>query len=123
MKHVFHKCNEDRCFVCEGGLGWCTVCGGAEAELPTECPGRNLTESERASISRGDSNFKNGAWEGLLHLDLTRIPADADWIVGCTNGGLTIRAQVGPTHQAFGDTAQEAINKAIDLYNSDIDLD
>jgi len=123
MEHVLHKCDEHGCYVCNGGLGLCTVCGGAEGEMPTDCPGRTLSEIERASIMRGDSDFRNGQWVGLLHLDLTQMPAGADWRVECTNGGLTISAQVGPKNKAFGDTVQEAVDRAIDLYNNSLDLD
>lgn len=51
-----HKLHGRWC--CDGGLGdvpdactacvlsLCTVCGGAEASLPTDCPGRRMTTTE-----------------------------------------------------------------------------
>lgn len=48
--HVQMACTDNYC----GGscnaccLAWCSVCGGGEASLPTECPG------ERMSYERGE---------------------------------------------------------------------
>jgi hypothetical protein len=36
-------CQEERCVVCEGGLMLCETCGGAEAAMPTHCPGHRLS--------------------------------------------------------------------------------
>lgn len=41
-------------------LALCRVCGGAEATLPPECPGRKLTESEELNISSGKMDFALG---------------------------------------------------------------
>jgi len=38
-EHVFHKCDKDRCFICEGPLLYCEVCGQGEVELTRFCPG------------------------------------------------------------------------------------
>ncbi len=32
-------CELDNCFICDGGLAVCVVCGQAEAELEDKCPG------------------------------------------------------------------------------------
>jgi hypothetical protein len=40
MQHVFHKCDKDDCFICNGGLSLCVVCGQGEVELQPECPGK-----------------------------------------------------------------------------------
>lgn len=45
MQHVFHKCKNADCQVCEGGLVWCTICGGFEGSLLTYCPGYSLNEN------------------------------------------------------------------------------
>lgn len=50
------------CFVCDGGLSVCEVCGGVEAELTKECLGRLLTKPEKACVMRGDFNFVDGDW-------------------------------------------------------------
>ncbi len=60
--HTWHKCNEERCNVCEGGLGWCTVCGGAEITLTTDCPGVKLTEEQEIAITNGELDFRVGKW-------------------------------------------------------------
>jgi len=44
MKHVFHKCKEPECYICEAGLGYCIVCGGFEGSLLTYCPGYQLNQ-------------------------------------------------------------------------------
>lgn len=41
-------------------LALCRVCGGTEATLPTECPGRRLTEEEAGGISSGKLDFALG---------------------------------------------------------------
>jgi hypothetical protein len=46
-------------------------------------------------------------------LDLSGIPQEADWVIGHTNGGLTIHAKVGPMDDQYGDTPQEALDAAI----------
>lgn len=51
-KHTF----EDR----EDGLASCTVCGGGESSLPTDCPGRRMTADEMDAVSAGRIQFKSG---------------------------------------------------------------
>ena len=50
------------CMYCDGGLAWCTTCGGAEADLPTECPGRRLTPQERDNVAMGLMDYVGGVW-------------------------------------------------------------
>ena len=52
--HVFFecKCNETGCQFCDGGLGYCTVCGGAEGSLLPHCPGVQLTAEQH------DKNYR-----------------------------------------------------------------
>ncbi len=48
---------------CDGGLALCTVCGLAEGELTTECPGMKTSEDQRRRIySVGDLDFRDGKW-------------------------------------------------------------
>jgi hypothetical protein len=64
-KHTFYqcKCNKFGCQFCDGGLGLCTVCDGAEGTLTTECPGRKITKEEAAKIYNWKSlDFKDGQW-------------------------------------------------------------
>lgn len=119
MKHVLHSCNADQCFVCDGGLGLCTVCGGAEASMPTDCPGTKIDEAILDQIQRGEFDFVDGTWVNKMPtLNLSALPAGCDWIIGYTNGGLTIHAQVGPMKQCFGDHAQHALDLAIEQWNA-----
>lgn len=67
--HVFFRCPpgqdrcvEGRCMVCEGGLTHCMVCGCAEGELPTDCPGERLEPRERAAIYAQYVDFRDGEW-------------------------------------------------------------
>lgn len=69
LQHVWKECPEtehDRpggCKFCDGGLGWCAVCDGAESELTrTDCPGRKLTPSERERVRDGRLDFVRGRW-------------------------------------------------------------
>jgi len=41
-QHRWHKCEEENCFVCEGGLSLCVVCGQAEGTLGDYCPGPKI---------------------------------------------------------------------------------
>jgi hypothetical protein len=48
---------------CDGGLGYCAVCGGFEGTLTTDCCGRKLTPNEEDRIYRkGNLDFKDGKW-------------------------------------------------------------
>lgn len=66
-KHKLHKCGPDceGCMFCDGGLALCEVCRGGEAELPTECPGRVMTDEEREDVEFGRRNFIGGQWREL----------------------------------------------------------
>lgn len=46
--HTFYvcTCNKTGCQYCDGGLAYCTVCGGAEGSLLPECPGVRLTPEQ-----------------------------------------------------------------------------
>lgn len=44
---------------------------------------------------------------------LAKVLPDFDWIVGHTNSGLTIHAQVGPNEMTFGETPALALCMAI----------
>jgi len=78
-EHVWYEHNEANpcpyeggmgCKFCNGGLGLCTVCGLAEGELTTHCPGRPATEEEADRIyNLGNLDFRFGAWvdEGSPH--------------------------------------------------------
>lgn len=52
------------CPICDGGLALCKVCGGAEASLPSECPGRRMSPEEQEGVQAGRLDFKGGQWVG-----------------------------------------------------------
>lgn len=60
--HIFHRdCGDVGCIVCNGGLLMCETCGGAEAALPTECPGRKMSAEEMDLVQSG-VDYVNGQW-------------------------------------------------------------
>jgi hypothetical protein len=65
MKHKLHSCNVERCFICDGGLALCQICGGGEASLPTDCPGYRMTYDRKDLIVNGQIDFINGKWQVL----------------------------------------------------------
>lgn len=50
------------CMFCDGGLGSCTVCGGFEGTLPSECPGRKTEEEHLQLVYNSTLDFKDGRW-------------------------------------------------------------
>lgn len=65
MKHKLAKhenCTRPHCNICDGGLAFCEVCKGAEGSLPTECPGRVMTDEEEADVYAAKIDFKGGRW-------------------------------------------------------------
>lgn len=67
-KHKFYKCGGDcdtHCNFCDGGLAYCTVCCGAEGDLPTDCPGRELTTDEGVKIYNSELDYVDGQWVTL----------------------------------------------------------
>ena len=52
------------CPICDGGLAFCTVCHGAEGSMPTDCPGRPMTEEQVALVMSGaiDYRVSQGGW-------------------------------------------------------------
>ena len=45
-------------------------------------------------------------------IDLSGIPDEVDWVIGKTNGGMTIHAKLGHGEDHFADTPQEALELA-----------
>jgi hypothetical protein len=64
MEHKYHKCNDNECRICNGGLADCEVCNGAEGSLTTECCGRPLSSREQERIYKGFLDYKDGQWIG-----------------------------------------------------------
>ncbi len=63
MKHTLHKCTREHCYVCDGGLALCEVCGGAEATLPTDCPGTRMTQEQMDAVQNKQNDFYAGVWQ------------------------------------------------------------
>lgn len=66
-----HKFDEE--LLQARGLGLCTVCGGAESDLTTHCPGWKLPISIRTNIRAGVVDYKDGRW-------LARKDIKGEWI-------------------------------------------
>lgn len=66
--HVLHGSKESPCNAvgycvsCHGGLKMCSVCCGAGQSLPTECPGRKMTDREDFLVHNRHLDFRNGQW-------------------------------------------------------------
>lgn len=59
--HHRWECKSDnwgrQCMVCEGNLTLCLTCGGAESSLPTDCPGRMMTDEEADLVADGVHDY------------------------------------------------------------------
>lgn len=62
IAHTQHSCEDENCNVCRGGLSLCTICGGAEESMPTECSGRDMTGDEQDEVYAGKLDFINDKW-------------------------------------------------------------
>lgn len=66
LRHHRYECqinhSGERCHYCDGNLFLCTVCGGAESSLTTDCPGTPLTKEQDAAVSAGTLDYKYGKW-------------------------------------------------------------
>lgn len=68
----------------------CTVCGGAEADLPTHCPRSHLSYDQRMSVSAGLADFINGRWIEFYKY-LVSFPSDgATLVIVAPNPGVAI---------------------------------
>lgn len=56
------ECEVPHCNICDGGLAYCKVCGGAEASLPTECPGERMSSQTADDVMACRMDFKGGRW-------------------------------------------------------------
>lgn len=56
------NCKYQHCSICDGGLAYCKVCGGAEASLPTECPGEKMSAQTADDVVACRMDFKGGKW-------------------------------------------------------------
>lgn len=69
--HRLYQCSKKHedggvnCPYCEGGLSSCIVCDGTEGSLPSECPGRKMTEEEQDAVYKGILNYVDHHWVRL----------------------------------------------------------
>lgn len=65
-RHKFHRCEcgEPGCMYCEGGLCYCTTCGGGEGSLTEDCPQVRMTEEQERLVYEGVVDFRRklGGW-------------------------------------------------------------
>jgi hypothetical protein len=45
---------------CDGGLFACTVCGGTEGSLPTDCPLVHMTQQQQDDVYKGTTDYRDG---------------------------------------------------------------
>ncbi len=67
MKHTEYVCKGGHdypgCQFCDGGLFVCTICKGAEGSLPTDCPGKPMTEDQSDEVYAGRIDyFESRGW-------------------------------------------------------------
>lgn len=66
VKHTLFKCEQPceklHCMFCDGGLASCTICNGAEASLPTDCPGEPISDADQRDIMTGELDYRAGEW-------------------------------------------------------------
>lgn len=55
-------------------LGGCAICGGWEGEMPTDCPGLEMTEEQRRAVLAGKLDFiwREG-WTTVTRMDRLRV--------------------------------------------------
>lgn len=70
-------------------LRMCRVCGAAEAELPSKCPGRPLTPKEIGGVLEGTLDFNGKVWTYPQHLidEACCEKEDRGWGGGCRTCG------------------------------------
>lgn len=50
------------CMFCAGGLDGCSVCGGLEGAMPSNCPGVKMTAEQIDEVYAGRLDFRDGLW-------------------------------------------------------------
>ncbi len=71
-KHLYRRCDcrMERCAICTWRAAICTRCAGIEGELPTDCPGEEMTDEQRIGVLSGEINYHRGT--GWIAEDVTR---------------------------------------------------
>jgi len=72
------------CNICDGGLSLCTVCGGAEGSLPTDCPGSRMSAELSESVYAGLADYRDGlGWLLAPQISMRRFPPEIVGKVPC----------------------------------------
>lgn len=50
------------CPFCDGGISLCVVCGGAEASMPSHCPGKMMTDLQAECVQAGVLDYRVNEW-------------------------------------------------------------
>lgn len=58
------NCEKTNCLICDGGLSICEVCGLAEGELTTDCPGEKVSWDKKEFLMSGELDYRlcEGGW-------------------------------------------------------------
>ena len=62
-RHIRERCTDDECERCMAGtcitetLFSCRICGGAEGDLPTDCPGERVPYELLREVHIGRANY------------------------------------------------------------------
>jgi hypothetical protein len=79
---------------------------------PDERGGAIMWPDGRGSFGVAEPDCLTASLDAAMAL-VERVLPGWDWIIGHTNGGLTVHAQLGPNEMAFGDTAPLALLAAL----------
>lgn len=83
MKHQITKhenCDDSNCPICVGGLVHCSLCGGAEGYLPTDCPGLRMTDEQANDVLNLRKDYVDGqGWIDLVVTDFAFLRFDGEF--------------------------------------------
>lgn len=74
--HHWARCTRKECHgchLCHGGLAVCTVCGGLEGALPTDCPGERMDTDRIDAVYEGILDYRRN--QGWVHEASPHSPA------------------------------------------------
>lgn len=76
--HRLHHCQVRPCAICESRLTLCEICGGAWTALPTDCPGRAMTDAELDAVYLRQEDYRDGTgWFVVGDFDARAAAPDA----------------------------------------------
>jgi len=113
------------CLVCDGGLRICRVCGGAEATLTRECPGRPMTAAEQDAVQAGTLRFEENRWRlpPTSHDLLTALNCDCgrtEFCFMCDSGAVMCRTCQGSRFQGASSLPTDCPGRPFPLHMRDV---